>query len=234
MHRKAQLNKPLKLWQRIVIALGLGIFVAVGTAGIVNAATGDVPAVGLKANGNVYECINTTTHAVTANPGLSNASCPAGTKGLNFYGRNPLASGVGNTSHADFTGGLGSIPTGGGFVANSTAIGSVDSLDAGTYLLNFNAKAKADSDTGTAQVFPQFFIYDQAKNPAFNGDLFNVGTGALEPNGTNHDSYFSGSSVVTVPAGTVLHVYAFGYDSDQGAGSYDLEAASLDIVQLAG
>lgn len=233
MHRKDSTRKPLKLWQRIAIVLGLGIFVAAGTAGIVNAATGDVPAVGLKGTGLVYECVNTTTKVKYANPALSNSACPAGTQGLNFYGRNPLASGVGDAQTAKFAA-VSSVPTGGSFSANKTPIGSVDGLGAGTYLVNFSAKAAADADTGAVQVFPQFFVYNGAAKADFSNDLFNVGTGALEPFGTNHDSYFSGSAVVTVPAGSVLDVYAFGYDSDKGAGSYALEAASLDIVQLAG
>jgi hypothetical protein len=230
MHRMHRKVSKLNLWQRIAVVLGLGAIIGFGTAGIVSAATGDVPAVGLKGTGNVYECVNTTTHVKYANTKLSNASCPAGTKGLNFYGRAQAPSRVGDAQVADFAP-LDSVPTGGGFNANSTPIGSVDGLGAGTYLLNFNAKAKADVATA-GDVFPQFFIYNQPRNADFNGNLFNVGTGALEPFGTNHDSYFSGSAVVTVPAGTTLFVYAFGYDSDAGAGSYALEAASLSIVQL--
>ena len=125
-----------------------------------------------------------------------------------------------------------SIPTGGSFVAGATDIGTLN-LPAGTYLVNFSAKATPNS-TGTAQVFPQFFVYNQVKNASFAGNLFNVGTGALEPASTNHDSYFSGSDVITVPSGGwTLQVYAFGYDSDSGAGSYALDAATITAVQLA-
>lgn len=125
-----------------------------------------------------------------------------------------------------------SILTGGSFVSRATDIGTLD-LPAGTYLINFSAKATPNS-TGTAQVFPQFFVYNQVKNGSFAGNLFNVGTGALEPTSTHHDSYFSGSDVITVPSGGwTLHVYAFGYDSDSGAGSYALDAATITAVQLA-
>ena len=126
-----------------------------------------------------------------------------------------------------------SIATGGGFVAGATDTGTL-TLPAGTYLVNFNAKATPNKDTGTAQVFPQFFVYNQVKNASFAGDLFNIGAGALEPYSTNHDSYYSGSDVITVPSGGwTLHVYAFGYDSDQGAGSYALDSATITAVQLA-
>lgn len=124
-----------------------------------------------------------------------------------------------------------SIPTGGGFVANATDTGTVD-LKAGSYLISLNAKATPNADTGTAQVFPQFFIYNQVKNSGFNGDLFNVGSGALEPFGTNHDSYYSGYTLLTLPVDTTLHFYSFGYDSDKGAGSYQLDSLTFDAVQV--
>ena len=126
------------------------------------------------------------------------------------------------------------VPTGGSFNTNSTTVGTVR-LAAGTYLVTFSAKATPD-DTSLAagvQVFPQFFVYDQVKNAAFTGDLFNVGEGPLEPAATSHDSYFSGVSQITVPAnGETLHVYAFGYDSDSGAGSYKLDSAVITATRL--
>jgi len=127
-----------------------------------------------------------------------------------------------------------SITTGGSFVANATSIGTLK-LAAGTYLVNFNAKATPNTDTAAVQVFPQFFVYNQPKNPGFAGDLFNVGAGALEPDATKHDSYYSGSDVVTVPAGgETLNVYAFGYDSDRGGATYALDSATITAVRLAG
>lgn len=143
--------------------------------------------------------------------------------------------GVGSTTSAtlqDPTAAPQSIPTGGSFVSNAVDIGTL-TLGAGTYLVNFNAKATPNTDT-TAQVFPQFFVYNQVKNSGFAGDLFNMGSGPLEPNSTHHDSYYSGSEVITVPAsGLMLHVYAFGYDSDTGAASYALDSAAITAVQLA-
>jgi hypothetical protein len=68
------------------------------------------------------------------------------------------------------------------------------------------------------EVFPQFFVYNQAANASFAGDLFNVGSGPLASDSTTIDSYYSGSAVYTAPPGGVtLHVYAFGYDNDTSA-----------------
>jgi hypothetical protein len=127
------------------------------------------------------------------------------------------------------------VPTGGGFVANSTEVGTV-SLAAGTYMISLNAKATPNA-AESGQVFPQFFVYDQVKNSAFTGDLFNVGTGALEPFNVDvahsHDSYFSGSTLITLPSPVTLHIYAFGYDSDNGGGSYVLDDLTISTVSLA-
>lgn len=123
------------------------------------------------------------------------------------------------------------ITTGGGFFANATEVGTVV-LQPGTYFVSVNAKATPTSN-GAASVFPQFFVYNQAKNANFDGDLFNVGSGALESGAnTNIDSYFSGSGVVTVTTATTLHVLAFGYDSDRGAGSYSLDDLTVTAVPL--
>ena len=71
------------------------------------------------------------------------------------------------------------------------------------------------------------------KNAAFTGDLFNVGSGALESGvNANIDSYFSGSGEVTLATATTLHVCAFGYNSDRGAGSYILDDLSVTATQL--
>jgi hypothetical protein len=126
-----------------------------------------------------------------------------------------------------------SVKTGGSFVTNATQVGSTIKLAAGTYLLSLNAKATPTDTTGT-QVFPQFFVYSQAKNTSFAGDLFNVGSGALE-SGPNHtiDSYYNGSSEITVPAaGETLYVYAFGYDSDTSAGTYELDDLSITATDI--
>lgn len=128
-------------------------------------------------------------------------------------------------------GSVASVATGGGFVANATEVGSFD-LKAGTYVISVNAKA-TPLMTSAVQVFPQFFVYDQPKNATFTGDLFNVGSGALESGGnTTIDSYFSGTGTVTLDAPATLHLYAFGYDSDKGAGSYKLDDLTVNAVPV--
>lgn len=123
------------------------------------------------------------------------------------------------------------ITTGGSFVTNSTQAGTVP-LKAGTYFVSISAKATPLMTSGV-QVFPQFFLYDEAKNANFTGDLLNAGSGALESGGnTNIDSYFSGSGLITLPQDTTLYVYAFGYDSDRGTGSYTLDDLVVTYVQL--
>jgi hypothetical protein len=130
-------------------------------------------------------------------------------------------------------GGVASVATGGSFVDKATQVGPIITLPAGTYLLTLNAKA-TPSDTSTAQVFPQFFVYSEQKNSAFTGDLFNVGSGALESGGnTSIDSYYNGSSEITVPTGgETLYVYAFGYDSDTSAGTYMLDDLSITATDI--
>jgi len=140
-------------------------------------------------------------------------------------------SGVIGTATTDL-GGIASVPTGGSFVTNATQVGSGVSLKAGTYLISLNAKATPLMTTAV-QVFPQFFVYNQPKNAAFTGDLFNVGSGALESGGNvNIDSYYSGSTVITLAADTTLDIYAFGYDSDRGSGTYALDDLTFTATQI--
>lgn len=140
-------------------------------------------------------------------------------------------SGVIGTTTTDL-GGVASVATGGSFVTNATQVGSGVSLKAGTYLISLNAKA-TPLMTSAVQVFPEFFVYDQVKNAAFAGDLFNVGSGALESGGNvNIDSYYSGSTVITLTQDTTLDIYAFGYDSDRGAGTYDLDDLTFTATQI--
>lgn len=205
-----------------------------------------------------YACVNLKTHVAMTILDTPSRACPAGTTSIMLGAQGPAGqqgatglpgqqgpqgiqgqkgdtgaqgpSGVVSEGTTDL-GTIASVPTGGGFVANSTEAGTVQ-LAAGTYLVSLSAKATPRASGDTAQVFPQFFVYDQAKNGSFAGDLFNVGSGALEPDGTNHDSYYSGSSIITLSAATTLHVYAFGYDSDSGAGAYALDDLSLTVVQV--
>jgi hypothetical protein len=131
-----------------------------------------------------------------------------------------------------------SIPTGGSFSKRSTEVGTIQ-LAAGTYLLNINAKATPNATT-TGNVFPQLFVYNGAQLPDFSNDVFNVGAGALEnpsatelSQGTLIDSYYTGSNEITVPVGgETLHVYAFGYDSDTGQGTYALDSATVTATQV--
>jgi hypothetical protein len=166
-------------------------------------------------------------------PSSGGAQGPQGPQGL------PGTNGTNGTNATTSTktydlGGAGSVPTGGSFVADATEIGTV-TLGAGTYLIDVNAKATPPSGgTGAVETFPQFFVYNQAKNAAFTGDLFNVGAGALE-SGTHAtiDSYYSGSDIIVVPAdGETLHLLAFGYDSDQSAGSYVLDNLTVTATLL--
>lgn len=142
-------------------------------------------------------------------------------------------SGVVSTKTTDL-GAMASVPTGGSFVTNAPEVGTGISLEAGTYLISLNAKATPPSGgTGTVEIFPQFFVYNQVKNTAFTGDVLNVGSGALE-SGTHAtiDSYFSGAATVTLTQATTLHVYAFGYDSDTSAGHYILDDLSVTATEI--
>lgn len=131
-----------------------------------------------------------------------------------------------------------SVATGGSFSKNETTVGTLD-LKPGTYLVNVNFKATPNAAT-SGQVFPQLFIYNGAFSGDFSKDLANVGAGALEEatatelsDGDAIDSYYSGSAIVTVPAGgETLNFLAFGYDSDSGMGSYSLDTASASAVQV--
>jgi hypothetical protein len=137
----------------------------------------------------------------------------------------------------DATGDSYSVPTGGSFATGKKLVGTAH-LAAGTYLINVNFMATPNATAGGAAVFPQGFVYNGAAKADFSNDLFNIGSGALAPyNATDStdqvNSYYSGSSEITVPAGgAALNVYAFGYDGDHGAGSYELNTATLTATAL--
>lgn len=120
------------------------------------------------------------------------------------------------------------IVTGGGFVSNATEVGTA-SLDAGTYQLCVNAKAEQPT-AATGSVSAQLFVYDQAKNGGFAGDLLNVS--ADTQGGTHHDAYLNGCTLITESASVTLHIYGFGYDSDQGSGSWDLMNGTITTIKL--
>lgn len=127
------------------------------------------------------------------------------------------------------------ISTGGSAKTNATAVGSL-TLQPGTYSVTLDAKA-TPLLTSAVQVFPQFYVYaGEELNAAngFAGDAFNVGAGALESGGNvTIDSYYSGTDVITVTGSAeTIYVYAFGYDSDTGAGSYLLDSLTVTAVPV--
>lgn len=129
-----------------------------------------------------------------------------------------------------------SVQTGGEFADRAKNVGSFP-LEAGTYLISVNFTATPNATTGGA-VFPQAFIYNGQAKSDFSNDQFNVGSGALAPfNATDANdevnSYYSGTDLLTVPAGgETVNVYAFGYDADHGAGSYELNSLAVSTVRL--
>lgn len=167
-----------------------------------------------------------TAGPVTGHP----VTCPAGSILAEDNNPGPAGpSGVTSVASHDL-GAVASVPTGGPFFADKTLVGTV-SLKAGTYEVSVNAKA-TPLTSSAVEVFPQFFAYNGAALADFSNDLFNVGSGPLASTSTTIDSYFSGSRVITLAADSVLDLYAFGYDSDQGAGSYRLDDLSVTAVQL--
>ena len=172
----------------------------------------------------------------SANPGwtvgqvvYTQASGAAGTPGPKGDPGVQGPSGVVSVLTKDL-GAVASVPTGGRFAANKTLAGTV-ALKAGTYLISVNAKATPDVSSPVA-VFPQFFVYNGPAAADFSNNLLNAGAGALATDSTSIDSYYSGSGVITLTADSTLNVYAFGYDSDRGAGTYALDDLTVTAVQL--
>jgi hypothetical protein len=130
-------------------------------------------------------------------------------------------------------GGMASVPTGGSFNSLAPEVGTFD-LTPGTYQVVMNAKVTPIVQANAAtQVFPSLHLYNQVKNANFSGDVLDVGGSALESGAyKNVDSNYSGTAIVTVAADTTFHVYGFGYDSDTGAGSYQLDDLSVTVVQI--
>lgn len=180
------------------------------------------------------------TNAAPGAKGGPGAKGPRGARGARGANGQRGPSGVVSTKtytlETDPTGVKNSIVTGGSFTSHEQLVNSV-TLTAGTYLLNVNFMATPNLITGGA-VFPQFFVYNGAPKGDFSNDLFNVGSGALAPYNPSSptdqvNSYYSGSNEIVVPSGgETLNVYAFGYDSDHGAGSYELNNATLTATAL--
>lgn len=164
--------------------------------------------------GHPVTCPSGSILAEDNNPGPAGAAGPSGVVGVATHDLGAVAS----------------VPTGGPFAAGKTLVGTVP-LKAGTYEVSVNAKA-TPLTSSAVEVFPQFFAYDGAALADFSNDLFNVGSGPLASLNTTIDSYFSGSRVITLAADSSINFYAFGYDSDQGAGSYKLDDLAVTAVQL--
>ena len=173
-------------------------------------------------------------------PGPAGAIGPAGPKGDTGATGPAGPAGQNATLGPVFTDTtLTSVATGGSFSLGKTLLGTL-TLQPGTYLVSVNFKATPNAVT-TGAVFPQLFVYNGPQaDGSFANNLFNVGSGALEQATSAEisvndviDSYYSGSGVVTVTTAETLDFYAFGYDSDTGAGSYSLDNASVTTIALA-
>jgi hypothetical protein len=198
----------------------------------------------------LFGCISTSTRTISQAHTASVPTCPAGT--FQFQtGANGAPGKTGATGAAGAKGatgaqgpsgvqavvntpiaGMSGVPTGGSFNSKAVQVGTANLPAAGTYLLNLSAQSEPSADSSSGGVVPQFFVYDQPKNADFTGDLLNIGAGTLAPAGTDHDSYASGSAVVTVDGPTQLIIYGFGYDNDSGASDFNLITGGLTAVQL--
>ena len=192
-------------------------------------------------NGTALKCPRGSWPISWNQKGRTGARGPAGEQGpAGQTGQTGPAgpSGVVSTTNTSLISAPQSVATGGSFSANKTLLNTV-TLAAGTYLVDVNFKATPNAVTGGA-VFPSLYVYNGPQKSDFSNNLFNVGSGALEqPTATEVaggdliDSYFSGSAEITVPAGgETLDIYAFGYDSDTGAGSYEIDDAFVTATAL--
>lgn len=187
--------------------------------------------------GGVSEWTPWVLFYTNAAPGAKGATGARGQRGAHGQrGPSGVVSTTTYTLEADTTGAKDSIVTGGRFTSHEQLVKAV-TLTAGTYLLNVNFMATPNGIT-SGEVFPQFFVYSGAPKSDFSNDLFNIGSGALAQYNASTpadqvNSYFSGSNEIVVPSGgETLNVYAFGYDSDHGAGSYELNDATLTATSL--
>src|SRR3984957_5936292 len=229
----------------IIAAAGAAVALAASGGGYALAADSAPAAASIPA-GTLHGCVSGSTrvmeHVYESN--TSGTVCPSGSF-LVYWGVTgpkgaPGPSGVVSTTRKQLvaTTTAPSIATGGSFSARKTLVGTVH-LAAGTWQVSADFTATPNASTG-GDVFPQLFVYDGPVNAGFTNDLFNIGAGALEgptattpPDGDTINSYFSGDSEITVPAGgETLDVYAFGYDSDTGEGSYALNSAVITATRL--
>jgi hypothetical protein len=162
---------------------------------------------------------------VTVSGGGTGSTGPAGPKGdTGAQG----ASGVVASTLSTLTDATSLVNTGGSFSTGKVLVGHV-SLKAGTYLVTLNAKAAWASGNGE---FPQFFVYKGVALADFSNDLFNVGNGSLAQGNATIDSYYNGTGQVTLAEDGDLDIYAFGYNTDHGAGTFSLENMTVTATQL--
>jgi hypothetical protein len=226
----------------LIVAPLAAVAVAVGVGGGIALAANSAAA-----PSPLFGCINLTTRTISAAHTASAPTCPKGTFPFQTgaKGATGAAGAKGATGTTGATGPSGvqavinepltataGVPTGGSFNAKAVQVGTAKLPAKGTYLLNLSAQSEPSADTSSAGVQPQFFVYDQPKNANFTGDLLDIGSGTLAPAGTEHDSYASGTAVVTVDGPTTLLVYGFGYDNDSGASDFNLITGSISAVQL--
>ena len=228
-----------------VIAVGaVAVALAASGGGYALAADAAPAAVSIPA-GTLHGCVSGSTRVLERvfESNTSGTTCPPGSF-LVYWGVTgpkgaPGPSGVVSTAKQQLVTALPPvIETGGSFTARKTLVGTV-TLAAGTWLVDADFTATPDAND-TGDVFPQLFVYDGPANTDFTNDLFNVGAGALEHltltmvvEDDTISSYYSGNSEITVPAGgETLDVYAFGYDSDGGEGSYALNSAVITATHL--
>lgn len=165
------------------------------------------------------------TFFVGVSGGAVGTQGPAGPQG-NAGATGP--SGVVSSVVSTLTDAVDLVGTGGSFTTGKTLVGHV-SLKAGTYLVSVNAKAAWASGNGE---FPQFFVYNGAAAADFSNDLFNVGSGPLAQGNATIDSYYSGTGQVTLASDGDLMVYAFGYNTDHGAGTFSLENLTVTATKI--
>jgi hypothetical protein len=219
--------------KRILLLVAFPIAaVVLALAGVARADTSAGPV-----SRTVYGC-DPAIHAGFTPMSSPSRSCPAGTTSVSIGGTGATGpagkagpSGVQAIASHDFvdpTAAL-AVVTGGSFVSLSTQAGSTYDLAAGTYEACLSGKAEQPV-AASGSVSAQLFLYDQAKSSNYTGDLLNVS--ADTQGGTSHDAYLNGCTIVTESSPVTLRLYAFGYDSDQGSGTYNLISATLHLVQL--
>jgi hypothetical protein len=226
----------------IIAAAGAAVALAASGGAYALAADAAPAAVSIPA-GTLHGCVSGSTRVMERvyESNTSGTVCPSGSFLVYWSVTGPKGpSGIVSTTRKQLvtTKTAPSISTGGSFTSRKTLVGTV-ALAAGTWQVSANFTATPNAST-TGDVFPQLFVYDGAVNAGFTNDLFNVGAGALEnptpaivSDGDTINSYFSGSDEITVPSGgETLDVYAFGYDSDTGEGTYALNSAVVTATHL--